>query len=66
MRDDNSLKSDLYAIIGQAVAEFIREERSFKTHDISLSLHAIKSASTDEELRHLCDTAMRLLADLMH
>lgn len=66
MRDESRPTSDLYALIGIAVAEFIREERVFKAHDISLSLHVMKLGANDEEFRHLCDAAMRLLADLMH
>jgi hypothetical protein len=57
---------DIYGLIGIAVAEFIREGRLFKAHDISQSLHVMKSATDDEALRHRCDAAMRLLADLMH
>ncbi|PIF22433.1 hypothetical protein SAMN06273570_0171 [Candidatus Pantoea floridensis] len=66
LRDENRPTPDLYALIGMAVAEFIREERVFKAHDISLSLHVMKSGTKDKELRRLCDAAMRLLAGMMH
>ncbi|GEM_PF-1631977 len=66
MKDENRPAPDLYALIGLAVAEFIREERAFKAHDVSLALHAMKLETNDEEFRYLCDAAMRLLADLMH
>ena len=66
MKDENRPAPDLYALIGLAVAEFIREERAFKAHDVSLALHTMKLETNDEEFRYLCDAAMRLLADLMH
>ena len=66
MKDEGRPAPDLYALIGIAVAEFIREERAFMAHDVTLSLHAMKLQADDEEFRHLCDAAIRLLADLMH
>lgn len=66
MKDESRPVSDLYALIGVAVAEFIREERAFKAHDIALSLHYKKLKTTDKEFHRQCDAAIRLLADLMH
>ncbi|WP_145888253.1 hypothetical protein [Candidatus Pantoea soli] len=66
MKDERRLTPDLYALIGIAVADFIREDRAFKANDVTLALHEMKSEAGDEEFRHLCDAAIRLLADLMH
>ncbi len=66
MKDEDTPTPDLYALIGLVVAEFIREERAFEAHDVSLALHVMKQGTDDEEFGYLCDAAMRLLADLMH
>lgn len=66
MRDENRPTPDLYALIGIAVAGFVREDRAFEAHDVTLTLHDMKSGTHDKELQQLCDAAIRLLADLMH
>lgn len=62
----NRPEPDLYALIGIAVTEFIREGSVFRIHDVTQVLHAMKAEARDEAFRLRCDAAIRLLADLMH
>ena len=64
--DKSLITAELYSLIGSVVTEFIRENRPFKAHDITLVLHTMKSNTEDAEYRKFCETAIRLLADLMH
>ncbi|MDT8852015.1 hypothetical protein RN053_16055 [Pantoea dispersa] len=66
MKQVNRPASDLYALIGSAVTEFIREGSVFRIHDVTQVLHTMKAEARDEDFRHRCDAAIRLLADLMH